>query len=252
MNTQGNSVELFSLISFVATVAVGTMVGFRLLLLARRTRKLPELALGTACLAIAVGGVLLCPILYFADSWPEGIVFGSAIASNLVNGVAGSAVCLLTWKVFRPGRLWAASVWAAASLAIAAAIGAQILRGDPVPFWALLPENHVNMWVRVAAFLWAGFESLRYAGMMRRQVRLGLGDPVVAPQILLWGIASTVTGVMLALWGLAPHLGYASVLDWSAGTFAANALGLVAAGSLHLAFMPPAAWRRWIEKRAAA
>jgi hypothetical protein len=34
--------------------------------------------------------------------------------------------------------------------------------------------------------------------------------------------------------------------------FAANALGLVAAGSLHLAFLSPAAWRRWIEERAAS
>ena len=244
--------ELFSLISFLATVAVGTTVGFRLLLLARRTRKLPEIALGIACLSTAIGGVFLCPILYFADSWPEGIVFASAIAANLVNGLAGSAVCLLTWQVFRPGRLWAASAWAAVSLAIAAAIGVQILRGAVVPHWAPLPENHVYMWVRVTAFLWAGLESLRYAGMMRRQARLGLGDPVVATQILLWGVASTVIAVMVALWGLAPHLGYASVLDWSAGTFAANALGLVGAGSLHLAFMPPTALRRWIEKRAVA
>jgi hypothetical protein len=88
--------------------------------------------------------------------------------------------------------------------------------------------------------------------MMRRQARLGLGDPVVASQILLWGVASTAIAVMVGLWGLAPHLGYASVLDWSAGTFAANALGLVGAGSLHLAFMPPAAWRRWIERRSTA
>ena len=57
---------------------------------------------------------------------------------------------------------------------------------------------------------------------------------------------------MLVFWALAPHLGHASVLDWSTGMFAANALGLVGAGSLHLAFLPPAAWRRWIEKRAAA
>ncbi len=36
--------ELFSLISFLAAVGVGTAVGCRLLLLAWRTRKLPELA----------------------------------------------------------------------------------------------------------------------------------------------------------------------------------------------------------------
>jgi hypothetical protein len=65
-------------------------------------------------------------------------------------------------------------------------------------------------------------------------------------------VASASIALMLVFWALAPHLGHASVLDWSAGMFAANALGLAGAGSLHLAFLPPAAWRRWIEKRAAA
>jgi hypothetical protein len=35
------------------------------------------------------------------------------------------------------------------------------------------------------------------------------------------------------------------------GMFVADALGLVAASSLHLAFLPPLALRRWIEQRAA-
>ena len=243
--------ELFSLVSFLALLAVGTTVGSRLLLMARRTGRLPELAIGTACLGTALAGVLLCPIIYLADSWPEGAIFATSIAASVVNGVAGSAICLFTWQVFRPNRSWARAAWAIASLALLVAILVQTLRGDLVPHWALRPENHVFMWVRVAAFLWAGLESLRYAAMMRRQGRLGLGSPVVAAQIRLWGVACVAVAAMLALWALAPHLGYASVLDWPAGTFVANALGLVAAGSLHLAFLPPAAWRRWIEARAA-
>ena len=248
----GQAVELFSLVSFLALLVVGTTVGSRLLLLARHTRKLPEFAIGTACLGTALGGVFLCPILYFAGSWPEGTVFASVIASSVVNGVAGSAICLLTWRVFRPGRLWAASAWAAASLALLAAVVGAILRGDVVPHWALRPENHLFMWVRVSAFLWAGFESLRYAGMMRRQARVGLGNPVVAAQIRLWGVAAVAISLMLVFWALAPHLGHASVQDWSAGMFAANTLGLVGAGSLHLAFLSPEAWRRWIAERAAS
>jgi hypothetical protein len=208
--------------------------------------------MGTACFGTALGGVFLCPILYFADSWPQWTIFATSITANVVNGVAGSAIGLLTWRVFRPDRSWAAAAWATASLALLAAMLLQILRGDAVPHWALRPENHVYMWVRFAAFLWAGLESLRYAGMMRRQVRLGLGDPVVAAQIRLWGVAAVAIAAMLVLWATAPHLGHASVLDWPTGMFAANALGLVAAGSLHLAFLSPAAWRRWIEERAAS
>ena len=243
--------ELFSLASFLAVLIVGTTVGSRLLLLARRTRKLPELAIGTACLTMAVGGVLLCPIIYFADSWPDWLIFAISITSKLVFAVGASAVCVLNWRVFRPGRFWAASAWATASLAMLAAILVQALRGDATSHWALLPENHVFWWARIAAFSWAGLESLRYAGMMRRQARLGLGDPVVAAQIRLWGVAGVAIAAMVALWALAPHLGHLSVRDWPNGMFVANALGLVAASSLHLAFLPPLAWRRWIEQRAA-
>jgi hypothetical protein len=242
-------VEFFSLVSFMVLLLVGTTVGSRMLLLARRTRKLPELALGTASLSIALGGVLLCPILYFADSWPEGAVFATAIASSVANGVACSAVCLLTWRVFRPGRFWAASAWATVSLTLSAAIVVQILRGDVVPHWALRPENHVFMWARVGAFLWAGLEGLRYAGMMRRRARVGLGDAAVASQIRLWGVAGATISLMLVFWTLAPHLGHASIVDWPAGMFLANALGIVAACSLYLAFLAPLAWPRWIEKR---
>jgi hypothetical protein len=48
--------KLFSVVSFLAVLVVGIMVGCRLLLLARRTRKLPELALGTTCVSTAIGG----------------------------------------------------------------------------------------------------------------------------------------------------------------------------------------------------
>jgi hypothetical protein len=245
----GNSVELFSLVSFLAVLIVGTTVGSRLLLLARRTRKLPELAIGIACLTMAVGGVLLSPIIYFSDSWPSWLIFAISIVSKLVFAVGASAICFASWQVFRPGRVWAASAWAMASLVMLGAVLVQAMRGDATTHWALLPENHVFWWVRIAAYSWTGFESLRYAAMMRRQARLGLGDPLAAAQIRLWGVASTAVAVMVALWAVAPQLGYTSVRDWPSGMFVANTLGLLAASSLHLAFLPPLAWRRWIQQR---
>ncbi len=243
--------ELFSLASFLAVLIVGTTVGCRLLLMARRTRKLPELAIGIACLTMAVGGVMLSPIIYFADSWPDWLIFAISITSKIVFAVGAAAICFVSWQVFRPGRVWAACACAVASLAMLAAILVQALRGDATTHWALLPENHVLWWVRIAAYAWAGFESLRYAAMMRRQARLGLGDPLVAAQIRLWGVASSAIAAMVTLWAVAPHLGHISVRDWPTGMFVANSLGLVAASSLHLAFLPPLAWRRWIQERSA-
>src|SRR5262249_3663561 len=41
------------------------------------------------------------------------------------------------------------------------------------------------------AFLWTGLESLRFHGMMRRRLAIGVGDPLVCNRFLLW-----------ATWGL--------------------------------------------------
>ena len=122
MNRSEVILELFSLVSFLAVLIVGTTVGSRLLLLARRTRKLPELAIGTACLTMAVGGVLLCPLIYFANSWPDSLIFAISIISKLNFALGAAALCVLNWRVFRPGRIWAASAVAAASLAMVGAM----------------------------------------------------------------------------------------------------------------------------------
>ena len=68
---------------------------------------------------------------------------------------------------------------------------------------------------------------------------------------MLFVAVAMAIGAMMVIWALAPHLGHTSGRGWPTGVFVANALGLVGAGSLHLAFLSPAAWRRWIAERTA-
>ena len=121
---------------------------------------------------------------------------GSVLATGEKSRKNSPCRYVFTWRVFRPGRPWAVTAWAAASLALLVAMLLQILRGDAVPHWALRPENHVYMWVRVAAFLWAGLESLRYAGMMRRQAGVALGTAIgsnVFNILAIMGVAAVLS-----------------------------------------------------------
>ena len=108
--------------------------------------------------------------------------------------------------------------------------------------------------------LWLFVESVHYASRMRRRVRLGLGDPIVANRFTLWaiwtGALACIPLFVLALRTLgileAPVPGAplpASVRAIIAMLGSGGAAALVACW---LAFFPPAAYRRWIVRSAPA
>src|SRR5262249_16178730 len=49
------------------------------------------------------------------------------------------------------------------------------------------PSYWINFAARVSGVVWMSVESFRYGAMLRRRLRLGLADPLVANRFLLWG-----------------------------------------------------------------
>jgi len=96
---------------------------------------------------------------------------------------------------------------------------------------------------------WAGFESIRYYNMQRRRLALGLADPVVTERFRLWGVAIlsadviTIVSAILMLAGI-PMAGT------PLGSMLVGSLGLVTAGCLWLAFVPPQFYLDRIRARA--
>jgi hypothetical protein len=87
--------------------------------------------------------------------------------------------------------------------------------------------------------------------MMRRRVRLGLGDPVVANRFLLWGIGAGAAGLGSFI-GVAGQLATGAAGTQSSWSMLSSSChGLIAAIALWLAFVPPGFYRRFIEKRSA-
>ena len=100
------------------------------------------------------------------------------------------------------------------------------------------------------SYVWTAIESFRYRAMLRRRVALGLAEPGLANRFLLWGLAGVFAsaGIGISTWialsGVDPTGHPVSML-------AIGTAGFVTSLALYLAFVPPAAYRRWIEGRGA-
>jgi hypothetical protein len=103
---------------------------------------------------------------------------------------------------------------------------------------------------KTGAFTWGSWEAIRYYGMLRRRIPLGLADPVVANRIALWGLAS---GLIAFLFLVNPLAQLATGLTQESPELSVmqSVIGLAAAVCIALAFFPPRAYLRLIESRAA-
>ncbi len=238
----------------VFVLLLGT-VGVRLVLLARRTRRAPELALGIGLCAVIVG----IPLLGIAGLRAEPVTevrFPLLATALFLLWLGMSSMMTFTWRAFRPEALWAAGLTAVMSGGLAlvlAGIWQGIASAAPSTL-ALAASKPWLYWVRVpfsAGLLWTGAEALRQHRMAQRRLALDLGDPVVANRFLLWSLVSFVTlmnngvGTALQLQGRGPNNDPLAA--------AMLALGGVVGGSLVLlAFMPPPGWLRFVRRRAKA
>jgi hypothetical protein len=243
---------LFSGAATLAFVVVSALVGVRLLRLARRTRALPELALGLAFLLV---GALGYP-LGLASIWPglpAPLARASFALANLATGVGSAAVFVFTCAVFRPDAGWArALVWLGALvLGVQSAFGvARALVAEPASF----AEPDLGFSVRQAAtafsYGWTACEALRYRALLLRRLALGLAEVEVVNRFGLWALAgggaflgsSVMSGVSLA--GATPWHDPLALTAVGLG-------GVIAAACAALAFLPPRAYLDWLRRRAA-
>lgn len=231
------SVALFS---FAALV-----IGVHLLMLARRTRKAPELLLGLSFVVSLFGNLLFVLALdtdLFAD-WSFVIVQIGLIVVNV--GVAFFA--LFNLRVYRKGSKTAATLtW----LLIAAMIASQLVT------WAVLDPSTRTLpawyWpkysLRAAVYLWGAIEALRYHRLLARRVRHGLADPVVANRFFLWGIASALAVVMLTAFELGDFFGFQTAIG-DVFMICASLVGAPAAVLYWVTFFAPERYRRLVVRR---
>jgi hypothetical protein len=248
-------VELIRLFGVGVFLVTCLAVGGKMLLLAGRTRRAPELALGLSLfLSGGLGGILL----FVGQSRSEALgdfALGVRGAGLLCLSAGAIALWCFTWRVFRPQERWAAALFAVACAAVVAGFVGEAVTGD------FATKRFANAWSwlglsgRSLAYLWAGLESLRYHRLMQRRLRAGLADNLVVNRFLLWGVGA------LAAWGIYGvvlvniAVGAADAVD--AGVFHSlvpalitSALGCASGVAMGLAFFAPRAYHRWVRERA--
>lgn len=233
----------------LAFAIVGLVVGIRLIALARRTHGLPEILVAVALLCGGLGVGFLRVIALYAPL-SEGLISVAALGVHLCRGVTVGAIVIMVWRVFAPGRVWSSALAALLLLGLVLAMVGEVREMRPPA-----TTNHPLYWLwtglMLVSFSWASWESLRYHAMLRRRIRLGLADPVVANRILLWGVASGCiaiqTPVILASTVLS---GGDHIASWA--LVVVSVFSCLASATVWLAFFPPASYLKRIAARAAS
>ena len=248
---RSRAVLAFALFVVILYAVFTGVTGTRLLLLASRTRALPETSLG---ITYIVGGML---------GWAAVLVGGGIIdrapeAGRLLNAVgllcfsAGSlSLGLFCWRVFAPTSLGARGLFFALLLMLIVDWVHNILiLGTPFPpttsFW-----YWPGMVGRTTLILWRPAAVLPYYARLRKRLALGLADPVATNRVLLWGAAGALSATS-SIFVVAVTLADL----WVTPARAPIAITTVVLATLDsalswLAFVPPRRYIAWVKLRSA-
>jgi hypothetical protein len=245
--------QLLAAVGGLSFVAASFVVGLRLLFLARRTRELPEFAVGLGLLLMGGFGYPLTAIARTATVLSEDVRIAIFVFALFLTWIGTILLALFNVRVFRPNEGWATALMVALALWLVATF---ILESISPGLRAATFRNEglglrLFMGAIAIPLAWGTYESLRYWELLRKRVRLGLADPLVADRMRLWSIAElsacviNVSTTVAALFGI--DFAVATL-----GAFVIAPLGLLAAASMWLAFLPPAAYLRRVSRAAAS
>ena len=233
---------------YLATIST---VGIRVLILARRNRGMPELLLG---ISLVVGGTFGASLEAGGMSGTEaelepalaGALYGTGKAFSIVGFVCQA---LFIRNVFRPTEAWAAGLVA---MVVFAQLGLYTAYAAAGTFsTGVIPKELflVEFVARAFGSVWFIAEALRYYGMMRKRLSLGLADPMVTDRFRVWAVAGILGLVMLGT-SLPPVIvGDPNwwAMDLIIPVFAAT--GIASSAFYLLAFFPPAWYRARVMRR---
>jgi len=237
----------------VALVALtSTAVGARLLLVSRRTRGFPEFVLGFSLAAITGVGFPIVLLTELRQTIGPVLTFAADFIGSFVVAMGFAGFYVFTWRVFRPGSRWAAALTTlgsgAALVATAATVWLAIGIESNEEKFRLVRDWEILLFTSAAVgFLWSAVEAFRYHAMLRRRLALGLAEAIVTNRVLLWGLTGASAGAALVNITLL-RLMDVNYMSAPVALFIAAGCGFLVSVFLYLAFVPPAAYLRWLKR----
>jgi hypothetical protein len=243
-------VELLAGLGGGAFVLACLVLGGRLLLMAVRTRELPELCIGAGLFLMGGVGYPLMMLARFHTGLDDSTRGAVAVAHLTCNLLGNVSVCVFNWRVFRPDSGGAKALTIAVGGSLAGLFIAQAISPGFLAFaqGAGGPWAHAT-YLSCFAYAWASTESTRYFLMMSRRKRLGLADPIVTDRFRLWAIG-TLSAVVISAVGIVYRALELDFQGSAVGGITIGSLGLVTAICFWLAFLPPAIYRNRVTARA--
>jgi len=232
--------ETLAIIGFGSFVTASFVVGLRLLAVALRTGKTPELATGSAFFAGGGCGYGLIVLAFGLRVVPVSMVPVVVLMGITAASVGAIALAFGTWRIFRPSDRWPLGVLAAVLGLLALSLGGRVLHLSQFPasdfvFWSFTAGSCLS-------YGWTSYESLRFCAMLRRRMRIGLATASMTRRFLLWGIAG-IAAVGIYLCAAANRFLDPSTLH-PALLLVQAVFGLTAAIGIWFAFFPPLRARR--------
>ena len=246
----------FLAVSVLIFVTASSIVGVRLLMLTLRTRQLPELLVGLGFSLIGLFGYPIAIVSGFGQGTIAAMNIELWLTGVVVMDVGLACLYAFTARVFHPGRLWAVVLVVLLTAAsLTSGVGAvAVMRAaapDSLSFQVTRPWILLGQVASAAGFAWIGVESWIQMVMARRRHALGIGDAVVANRFLLWVLfAGFATGMNVA--NTCALVAGISAIESPTVQTAMAVFGLGAAVAMYLAFLPPAAYLRWLGEPARA
>lgn len=253
MGTRGDTavqaIAGFCLLLFILTV---TVVGVRMLLLARRTRGRHEFLMGL--------GMVLIGTLGYPASLASG--FGGPVGqmsipiwfcSTLVTVAGLGLIYAFTWQAFRPRETWgkAIVIGGTAFMLLGLLVSLRgLMTAPPEAMSQLVAKSglFIGMAGYCGCFLWSAIEGFVHYGNARKRLALGLADAVVVNRFWLWG----VFGIMATGINISSMIGAALGVDPSKSPLVLipmGVLGFIASAAMYLAFLPPASYLAFVRSR---
>ncbi len=241
--------QIFGLLCVSLYCLASVIVGLRLARLARQTREVPEIMIGSALLS---GGMIGYPAGVAASllaSVAPAAALPIAVAGALGLTVAAACILVAWWRIYHPASRWGPWVVSAWTSFLAVLFVMHLGRpvAEMVPgasSWE--PLRSVVQGGAYTAIAWSGF---RYYALLRRRMRVGLADPVVANRIWLWNVAASCVTLQYGYFLAMPYIDRFYDAETMAPAFIGT-LGVILALTLTLAFCPPQAYLRRIKTRA--
>jgi hypothetical protein len=242
-------IEMLGAVGLIAFAVSSLAIGVRLLILGRRTRGIPELAIGLGFVIGCVVGYVPETIVLSADFMSHELEATVLAVTQVAIRLAAISVLVFTRHVFRPQEAWAKGF--AVLLVISLAMS-----WVAFPYTRIFAENSRDLFwydffavARSLALAWGATESLVYYAKSRRRMRLGLAETLVTNRFLLWGIGLASLTMLMASTLFASAAGIdPAVSGW---VLLESFAGLVGASTLWLTFFPNKAYKAFVERRAA-